>query len=209
MSDAMATRMAGVIVYSVLARLRLPVAVVTALVVAEAAVFLFRPRAGPRPVEVAPQTYFSAAQIERAEAFRSGQLLLYGARLAIEIGLLVYVVRRPPRRLQGPFRRPLVAGAVAAVALSAAVTAATLPVRAIARERARDVGLITQSWAGWAGDVAKGIVIEAVLVGAGGALLLLVMRRTGRRWWAPAAGAIRRFGVGMTHARPILLHPPF
>src|SRR5918992_1584286 len=209
MSDAMATRMAGVIVYSVLARLRLPVAVVTALVVAEAAVFLFRPRAGPRPVEVAPQTYFSAAQLERAEAFRSGQLWLYGARLGIEIGLLVLVVRRPPRRLRGPFRRPLVAGAATAVALSLAVTAATLPVRAIARERARDVGLITQSWAGWAGDVAKGIVIEAVLVGTGGALLLLVMRRTGRHWWAPAAVAIVGFGVVMTYAGPIVLDPLF
>jgi STE24 endopeptidase len=209
MSDAMATRMARVIVYSVLSRLRLPVAVVAALVVAEAAVFVFRPRAGPRPVEVAPQTYFSAAQLERAESFRSGQLLLYGARLAIEIGLLVYVVRRPPRRLQRSFRRPLVAGAVTAVALSAAVTAATLPVRAIARDRARDVGLITQGWAGWAGDVAKGIVIEAVLVGAGGGLLLLVMRRTGRHWWAPATVAIVGFGVVMTYAGPIVLDPLF
>ena len=74
MSDAMATRMLGVIVYSVLKRLRLPVSIVAALVVAEAAVLIMRPRGGIEPVDAEPQTYFSAAFIERAEDFRSGQL---------------------------------------------------------------------------------------------------------------------------------------
>src|SRR5688572_31725821 len=122
MSDAMATRMAGVIVYSVLSRLRLPVAVVAALVVAEAAVLLMRPRDRLEPVAVAPQTYFSAGQIERAEDYRSGQLWLYGARLAIELGLLVVIVRRPPQWLE---RRPVVAGAATAAAISVALTVAT------------------------------------------------------------------------------------
>jgi STE24 endopeptidase len=209
MSDAMATRMAGVIVYSVLKRLRLPVAVVAALVVAEAAVLLMRPRDGLAPVDVAPQTYFSAAQLERAEDFRAGQLWLYGTRLAIEIGLLVYLVRRPPARLARGFRRPLVAGAATAAALAVTLTVATLPVRAIARERAKDVGLVTQSWTGWVGDIAKGIAIEAAIVGAGGALLVLAMRRVGRRWWAPAAAIVVGFGVVVTYASPIVLDPLF
>ena len=89
--------------------------------------------------------------------------------MAIEIGLLVYVVRRPPARLRGRFQRPIVAGAITAAALATAVTVVTLPVSAIARERAKDVGLVTQSWVGWLGDVAKGIAIEVVIVGAGGA----------------------------------------
>jgi STE24 endopeptidase len=209
MSDAMATRIAGVIVYSVLKRLRLPVSIVAALVVAEAAVFLMRPRDGVAPVDAAPQTYFSAAFIERAEDFRTGQFWLYGARLAIEIGLLVYVVRRPPARLRGSFRRPVLAGAVTAAALATAVTALTLPVSAIARERAKDVGLVTQSWTGWLADVAKGVAIEAVIVGAGGAVLVYAMRRFGRRWWAPAAAVAVGFGVVMTYASPILLEPVF
>jgi STE24 endopeptidase len=209
MSDAMATRMAGVIVYSVLARLRLPVALVAALVVAEAAVLLMRPRDGLEPVDVAPQTYFSAAQIERAEDFRSGQLWLYLLRLAIELGLLTAIVRRPPRILERAFRRPVLAGAVTAVALSAALTVATLPVRAISRERAKDVGLVTQSWTGWLGDVVKGIGIDAVLVGAGGGLLVFGMRRFGRRWWAPAAVVVVGFGVVVTYASPIVLDPLF
>jgi STE24 endopeptidase len=205
----MATRMARVIVYSVLKRLRLPVSIVAALVVAEAAVFLMRPRDGVSPVDAAPQTYFSAAFIERAEDFRTGQLLLYGARIAVEIGLLVYVVRRPPARLSRRFRRPVLAGAATAAALAAAVTVITLPLSAISRERAKDVGLVTQSWIGWVGDVAKGIAIEVVIVGAGGALLVFLMRRFGRRWWAPAAAIAVTFGVVMTYASPIVLEPLF
>jgi len=209
MSDAMATRMLGVIVYSVLKRLRLPVSIVAALVVAEAAVLIMRPRGGVEPVDAEPQTYFSTGFIERAEDFRSGQLWLFGARMALEIGLLVYVVRRPPARLKGPFRRPVLAGAATAVTLSVAVTALTLPVRAISRERAKDVGLVTQDWIGWLGDVGKGVAIEAVLVGAGGAVLVFGMRRFGRRWWVPASGLVVAFGVFMTYASPILIEPLF
>jgi STE24 endopeptidase len=209
MSDAMATRMLGVIVYSVLKRLRLPVSIVAALVVAEAAVLIMRPRGGIEPVDAEPETYFSTAFIERAEDFRSGQLVLFGVRMALEIGLLVYVVRRPPARLKGPFRRPLLAGAATAVALSVAVTVLTLPVGAVARERAKDVGLVTQDWVGWVADVAKGMAIEAVLVGAGGAVLVFGMRRFGRSWWAPAAGLVVAFGVFMTYASPLLIEPLF
>jgi STE24 endopeptidase len=201
--------MARVIVYSVLSRVRLPVAIVAALVVAEAAVFLFRPRDGLQPVDVTAQTYFSAAQIDRAEDFRSGQLWLYGLRLAVEIGVLVYVVRRPPKPLQRHFRRPMVAGAVTAAALATTLTLVTLPVRAIARDRAIDVGLVTQSWGGWAGDVVKSTAIDAVLIGAGGGLLILGMRRFGRHWWAPAAALIVAFGAVMTYASPIVVDPMF
>ena len=206
MSDAMATRMRGVIVYSVLKRLRLPITVVAALAVAEAAVILMRPRDTLEPVDVAAQTYFSPAYIERAEHFRNGQLLLYGASLVIEIGLLVWVVRHPPR---GPFRRPVLAGAAVAAGLSVALTVATLPVSVIARQRAKDVGLVTQDWVGYAGDVVKSTAISAVLVGVGGALLVFGMRRFGRRWWIPAAVLVIAFGVISTYATPIVIDPLF
>jgi STE24 endopeptidase len=205
----MATRMARVIVYSVLQRLRLPAAVVAALVVAEAAVLLLRPRDRLEPAPVAPQTYFSAEQIERAVDFRSGQLWLFGLRLAIELGVLVLIVRRPPARLRRAFRRPVLAGAGTAAALSVALTVATLPVSAVSRERAKDVGLVTQGWVGWAGDVAKSTAIEGVLAAAGGALLVFAMRRFRRGWWAPAAALVVCFGIVMTYASPIVLDPLF
>ena len=190
-------------------RLRLPIAIVAALVVAEAAVLLMRPRGLVIPLDVAPRAYFSAAQIEKAEQFRNGQLWLLGARMAIELGVLVLVVARPPRALLLPRRRKVLAGAAAAAALSVAISAATLPVRAIARERAKDVGLVTQDWTGYAADVLKSTAIGAVLAGAGGALLIFGMRRFGRRWWAPAAAVVIAFGVVTTYLTPIVLDPLF
>ena len=190
-------------------RLRLPIAIVAALVVAEAAVVIMRPRGLIEPLDVAARAYFSGAQIEMAEDFRSGQLWLLGARTAIELGLLVLVVARPPRVLLRPRRRQVLAGAAAAAALSVAISASTLPVRAIARERAKDVGLVTQDWLGYAGDVAKSTGIGAVLAGAGGALLIFGMRRFGRGWWAPAAAVVVGFGVATTYFTPIVLDPLF
>src|SRR4051812_12278147 len=206
MSDAIATRMRGVIVYSVLKRLRLPLTVAAALVVAEAAVFLLRPRDRLVPVDVAAQTYFRPAFITRAEHFRNGQLILYGASLAIEIGVLVLAVRRPGR---GPWRRPILAGAAVAAGLSVAVTVATLPVSLISRERAKDVGLVTQDWMGYAGDVVKSTAIGAVIAGVGGAVLVFGLRRFGRRWWIPATVVVIAFGVISTYATPIVIDPLF
>jgi STE24 endopeptidase len=197
------------IVYSVPVRLRLPIAIVAALVIAEAAVLLMRPRGLLEPLDVAPRAYFSAAQIEKAEDFRSGQLWLLGAQTALQLGLLVLIVRRPPRMLLRRRRRQVLAGAAAAAALSVAVSAVTLPVRAIARERAKDVGLVTQDWIGYAGDVVKTAAIGAVLAGAGGALLVFGMRRFGRGWWAPAAAVVVGFGVVTTYLTPIVLDPLF
>ncbi len=190
--------------------LRLPLALVAAVVVAELAVVLLRPRdLGPEPVVVDARAYFSAAQLEKAQAFRRGQLLLYGAQLLIEGGLLVLVVRRPPRRLRAAFRRPVLAAAATAAALSVALGLAPLPVSAVARQRAKDVGLVTQGWVGWAGDVAKSEAIGALMAGAGGALLLVGMRRFGSRWWIPGAAAVVVFGVVITYASPVVLDPLF
>jgi STE24 endopeptidase len=209
MSEAMAIRMRTV--FSVRRTLSLPVALVAAVVVAEVAVLLFRPRdLGPAPLPVEPRAYFSAAQLEKAEAFRSGQLWLYGARLLIELGVLVVLVRKAPPRIRAfGARRPVLAGAVTAAAISVVLGLAPLPVSAIARERAKDVGLVTQDWLGWVGDIAKSQAIGAVLWGAGGALLIVGMRRLGRRWWVAGTVVVVLFGVAITYASPVVLDPLF
>jgi STE24 endopeptidase len=207
MSDAIATRMRGVIVYSVPKRLRLPITVAAALAVAEAAVFLMRPRDGVEPVDVAAQTYFSPAYIERAEHFRTGQLILYGASLVVELGVLIYIVRRGPTRR---FKRPILgAGAAVGAALSVTLTVAGLPIAAISRQRAKDVGLVTQDWVGWAGDVVKSTAISAVFAAAGGAILVFAIRRFRRRWWIPASVVVVAFGVISIYANPIVVDPLF
>jgi STE24 endopeptidase len=209
MSEAIAMRMRTV--FSVRRTLGLPIALVAAVVVAEAAVLLLRPRdLGPEPVPVEARAYFSSAQLERAYDFRTGQLWLFGASLLIEAGVLVLLVRKAPPRLRGTgARHPVLAGAAVTAAISVALGLTTLPVSAVARERAKDVGLVTQSWLGWAGDVAKSQAIGAVLWGAGGALLIVGMRRFGRRWWIPGTVVVVVFGVAITYASPIVLDPLF
>ena len=192
--------------------MRLPVALVLAVVAAEAAVVLLRPRDGViKPDPVRATSYFSQAEISRAQDFGRPQLALYGGTLAVELGLLVWLVRRPPRALRGHGRRrhPLLAASVAGAALSAGLTVATLPISAISRQRAKDVGLVTQSWGGWGEDVAKSLAIQAALTGLGAALLVALARRYPRNWWLPASGVVVAAGVIFTYAGPVVLDPVF
>jgi Zn-dependent protease with chaperone function len=185
-------------------------AVVAALVVAEAAVLLLRPRDGvidPAPVQLS--SYFSAAEIDRARDFRRPQLALFGGTLLVEVALLGLLVARPPRRLRGPMRRPVLVAAVAGAGLALALEAAPLPLRAVAHERAVDVGLSTQDWAEWAGDLAKSWAIGGVVTGAGAAAAVALMRRFPRGWWLPGSAVVVAFGAATIYAGPVVVDPLF
>jgi STE24 endopeptidase len=186
-------------------RLRLPTAVVAALVVAEAAVLLLRPKERYPVVPTDPRAYFSAAELERAVDFRTGQLWLYGARTLVELGVLLAAVRLAPKG----GRHPVLTGAATAVAITLTATTAALPLRAASRQRAKNVGLITQSWGGWAGDVVKSAAIASVFAAGGGALVAFGIRRFGRDWWAPGAALVAGFAVVFTYLGPIALDPVF
>lgn len=168
---------------------------------------LLRPAGSlPEPVPVGPREYFSAAHLDRSEAFRSGQRWLFAGRLVLEGGVLVLLALRAPGMLRG---RPVLAGAAAGAAISVVLAVATLPISAVSRQRAVDVGLVTQSWAGWAADVVRSQAIAAGLGAAGGALLVFGMRRFGRRWWIPGAAVVVAFGAFTTYAWPVVLDPLF
>jgi STE24 endopeptidase len=189
--------------------MRAPLTLAAAIVVAEVAVLLLRPRDGViDPAEVDVSGYFGPAELARARDFRDPQALLYGLEVAVGLGVLVLIARRPPRRL-GRIRRPVLAGAAAGAALSVVVSAAGLPVRAIMRERAADVGLVTQGWLGYAGDVAKSWGIGAVIAGAGGALAVALVRRLGRRWWVAGAVAVVAYAAATVYVAPVALDPLF
>lgn len=191
-------------------RLYLPLALVATVAVAEAAVLVLRPREGVLdPAPVSARSYFSGAEVERARAYHHALLVLYGATLLVEGGLLVLLIRRPPRRLRGPFRRSVAVAAVAGAALSLGLGVATLPLAAISRQRSLDVGLATQSWGGWASDVAKSSAIGALFAAAGGALLIALMRRFPRAWWAPGSAIAVALGAGFLYAGPVVLDPLF
>ena len=167
-----------------------------------------RPRERPVPAEAAARDYFTAAELDRGRRFRGGQRRLGLARAGLRIAALAALARRPPARLSAT-ARPVAAGAATAAALSAGLSLADLPGRALARERARRVGLVTQGWGGWAGDVAKGLVLETAVAAPSGAVATAGMRRYGRAWWIPAAAAAVAFGVLATTVAPLLVDPLF
>jgi STE24 endopeptidase len=192
-------------------RSRLPLAILGAVVAAGVATLILRPRGGLiEPAAVKPTAYFSAAQLRRAEDFRSGQRLLALGSLAVSGGVLLLLSARPPRRLLEPLgRRPILGAAAVGVGISLAVVASTLPLAAAAQQRSLDVGLSTQDWGAWFGDVGKASAIDAVFAGAGGALALALVRRFRRHWWAPAAVCVVVLGVVTTWLFPVVIDPLF
>jgi STE24 endopeptidase len=185
------------------------VAVVAAFVVAEAAVLLLRPRDGviaPAPVD--PGSYFTPDQLDRARDYRRGQLVIFGTSLVVEAAVLVWLVRRPPARLRG-VRRPVLVAAGAGAALSVGLAGAQLPLSAIAHQRSVDVGLSTQGWGEWLGDLGKAAGIGAVFAGVGGAAAIALMRRFPRGWWAPGSVVVIGFAAATLYLGPVVLDPIF
>ena len=179
-------------------------AVALAVAAAQGAALLLRPREGLiAPAPVRAEEHFSADELERARAYRRGQRRLALAAMGVEGGLLAALAARPPRRLARA--RPATAGA----ALSVAMALAPLPVRAAARRRAIEVGLVTQSWLGWAGDLAKSGAIGAAVAAGGAALGDALRRRAPRAWWLPGAGVVVAATGAVVFAAPVLLDPLF
>ena len=187
---------------------------VAMIVVAELAVWLLSPREEPpEPVPVAEQDYFSAAQLDRAHDYRDGQRWLMLAGLGIEgVVLLAVALGRPApvrRGLQRLAARPIVGAAVAGGGVALLTSAATLPTRLIAHERAVDAGLSSQSLGPWLWDVARSAGIAAVLTAAGAALLMALIRRIPRHWWLPAAALAGGLAAVYVWIAPVVLAPIF
>ncbi|HET8592726.1 MAG TPA: hypothetical protein VFL56_03610, partial [Solirubrobacterales bacterium] len=126
---------------------RLGATAVAAVVVAEAAAWLLRPREVVDPVSVDESAYFLGEQLETARDFASGQrLILAGSLLAEGVVLVLLASGRPAatrRTLKRLGARPVLGGAAAAAGLSVLVAVTTLPFGVAAHERSVDVGLST------------------------------------------------------------------
>src|SRR5215211_450570 len=192
-------------------RSRLPLAILMAVVAAGAATLILRPRNGViEPVAVDEGAYFSPAELDRARDFRDTQRLLGVGGLALSGATLVLLVARPPRRLLGRAgRRPILGAAAAGAGISLVLVAVGLPLSAVAHQRSVDVGLSTQDWLPWLGDVGKSAAVEAGFAAVGGAIALALVRRARRHWWAPAAVVIVLFGVLSIYLFPVLIDPLF
>ncbi|MET0762278.1 MAG: M48 family metalloprotease, partial [Thermoleophilaceae bacterium] len=193
-------------------RVRLPLAVALAVAAAGAATLILYPREGQiDPASVEPRAYFSPAQLERADEFRTPQRVIALTNLGVSTALLLIVAVRPPRRFRRALERgkPYRTAAAAGAGLSLTLGVATLPLGAVLHQRAKDVGLATQDWPAWLGDVVKSEAIGATFAAVGGLLFLGLVRRFPRRWWIAGAGAVVAIGVLFTYVSPVVLDPIF
>lgn len=181
-----------------------------ALAVAEGGRRVLSPRSGTiEPSRVDVGDYFSSEEIDRGARFARPQLALALGRAVVDLAALAAIVRRPPDVLRRGSERPLLAGAAAGAGLSLALSLPPLPIAAISRRRAIRVGLVTQSWRGWAGDLLKSGAIEMVLTGSASAAVVFVTRRYPRVWWLPAAAGSVAFGTLLAALAPVVLDPVF
>jgi STE24 endopeptidase len=184
--------------------------ILLALATAEVGVRLLRPRKpviAPEPVDL--RTYFTAAEITRGRNYARPQLALRLTRTAVEGAALARLVRRPPRWLSPASVPPPLAGALGAAGLVTALSIPPLPLSVISRWRAIKVGLVTQSWRGWALDLVKANAIGGVMAGGAGAGVVALTRRYPTTWWAPAAAGSVVFGAVLAAVAPVVLDPIF
>jgi STE24 endopeptidase len=193
---------------------RIGAAAVAAVIVAEAAVWLLRPRGEiVEPASLSERSYFSPTQLERAHDYRDTQRLIGLGTLAVEgTVLVVLAVWRPAplrRGLRLASQRPILGGAAVGAAISISLAAAAVPTGLIAHERARDVGLATQTVGPWLADVGKSAAVGAALAAAGGAVAVAMMRRLGSRWWIGGSVAVVGIATVFTWLAPVVLAPLF
>ena len=193
---------------------RVGVAAVTMVLVAEAAVWLLRPRETPiTPSPVSEGDYFTQRQIDRGQDYSGGQLWLFLAGLGAEGAVLVTLALGHPaaarRTLDRLGRRPVLGAAAAGAGLSIALGVAALPASIAAHERAVDYGISTQSFGSWLGDAGKSAAIGAAFAAGGGAALMALVRRFPRRWWIPGSVAVTGIAVVFTWIAPVVLAPIF
>jgi STE24 endopeptidase len=192
---------------------RLGATAVAAVVVAEVAAWLLRPRDVVHPVHADEGAYFSHQELDKARDYASGQRLILVGSLVAEGAVLVLLVTGRPavgrRVLERLGERPVLGGAAAAAGLSVVVAVVTAPFAIAAHERSVDVGLSTQSLGGWAQDWAKATAIGAVLAGLVGTGALGLMRRFGSRWWIPGSVAVVAGAAVLSWLAPVVLAPLF
>ena len=185
-----------------------------AVAAAGVATLLLRPRDGLiEPAAVNATAYFSAAELERASDFRDLQRILGLAGTALAGLTVALIALRPPRPARAAIdaarRRPLLGAAAVAAGIAVTVTVVELPLSIWRHERAVDVGLSTQSFGPWIGDVAKATAVGAVYAAVAGLLAMALIRRFPRNWWAPGAGLVVAVAAVTLYLQPIVVDPLF
>lgn len=158
---------------------------------------------------------FTPEQLDRARALRRANvpvaLAARGSGLALSL-LLGFTAAGPwltvrAGELLGGGRQARIAGGVLALLLAGQLLG--LPFAARSRVVRRRFGLVTQGWAGWWMDAARGFVLSAVPGVAAAEGVYALAGWSERWWWLPAAGAAAVLAVVLSWLWPLAVEPLF
>lgn len=151
----------------------------------------WHPVPGGMPEPVDPSSYFSAAELDRAEAFARWSRAWSWSSLAVSLAVACWLGfgrrgRALAARVRGWWWLRIVV-VVAALALVGRLV--TLPFAMASRQLRLDEGLATGSWSAWTLDLVKGELVGVVTT----SIALIALVGCARRWerlWPAVAGVI-------------------
>lgn len=164
------------------------------------------------PLEPVPaSSVFSEAEIARAEDFSRWARVWGWGSLLVSLALACWFGftlrgRAVVARLRGPWWLRVVQ---AVVVLTLAARLLTLPLAVARRQLFLDRGLTTQSWAGFARDVAVGQGVTIVVTSLAVVAVVACARRWPRAWPAVAGGLLATLVVLGSFVYPLLVEPLF
>lgn len=171
----------------------------------------WHPVPGGAPVAVRPESVFTTEQIQQGKDYaawaRQWSLLSLAISLAVSsvLGFSRWGTRLMAR-LPGRWWIRIVLGVVV---ISVLGRLATLPCSVMLQRHRLANGLSTQTWTGYARDVATNEVIAVVTTSLGLLVLLGVARRWSRAWPAVAAGLVAALVVLGSFVYPLVVEPLF
>ena len=188
--------------------------VVALIVVAAVLIPWHRPPA-PRADQIAALGELPRDKVARARAFHSElRPGAYGGMLLGLVGALVLGLTPLGARLVTLAGRPFggnwIAQAVlGGLAVVLVVEVITLPLAAWRHVIVVKYGISTQSWGGWAVDLAKSYAVGAVIGGLALLGFYAVVRLAPRWWWAFGAAGAALLVVLLSFVLPVLVEPIF
>jgi STE24 endopeptidase len=167
------------------------------------------PGGTPPPAPVA--SVFTSAQIARANAYTDPARHLAWASLAVSLVVtLVLGFTSLGPRLVGRLRGWWWVRVLLAVLLLALVgRLVTLPFAIVGHHRALGYGLTAESWAPWALDQAKSLLLSVVISGLTVVVLVGCARRWPRSWPAVAGTVLGALVMLGSFVYPVLVEPAF
>lgn len=177
----------------------------------------WHPVPGGTPPAVPAASVLSPDQIATAERYARWARVWGWGSIAVSTLVLARVGlgrgalgRRVVGALPGVRRgRWALPAALAVVLVLLAARVATLPLAIAAHLHARDYGLTTQGWGGFARDVVVGQVVSTATTVLGVLALIGCARRFPRRWPAVAGGLAAGLVLAGSFAYPVLVEPLF